>query len=249
MKMALIADVHANAPALEAVLAAIAREGVEGVVCLGDIVGYNAMPEACVASVRQYCTSVVLGNHDADVAQSSRAAGTSAEARTVQDWTRDHLSADAHGYLRSLPNKVVASDLFVAVHGCYLNDWHVTGYVTGTMLEANLHAIVRHDGWPKIGFCGHTHIPMAGWLEGDRCVEAPPNASHRWPATARAVLVNPGSVGQPRDGDPRAAFAIIDIAERKLVFHRVQYDIAETSDQILAAGLPQHLAERLWNGR
>ncbi|MEW6128326.1 MAG: metallophosphoesterase family protein [Acidobacteriota bacterium] len=249
MRIAILADVHANLSALETVFDAISHLGIDRMVCLGDLVGYNAEPAQCIHLIRTRCQIVVAGNHDHDVAGISQAPGTHSTAHLIQAWTRSQLSSDDRAYLANLPNRIIDPEGFVAVHGCYLNDTHITGYVTGTMLEANLNAILAREGWPHIGLCGHTHTPMVGWLDQGKIVECKPDKTLNWPASARAVLINPGSVGQPRDGDSRAAFAIIDIAARQVEIHRVAYDIEATAKSIANACLPGTLAERLREGR
>lgn len=250
MRLAVIADVHANAPALDAVLAAVAAEKADRVVCLGDLVGYHADPERVVAHVRGSCDVVVAGNHDRDVTAGAPVPGTGGLAQAVQEWTRARLAPEDVSYLAGLPSHVIDASGFVAAHGAYLSDVFVNGYVTSTMLEKNLLALSRRDGWPRVALCGHTHVPMCGWLGADgSTVEAPFRDEATWPASAKSVLVNPGSVGQPRDGDPRAAFAIVDLARRTATVRRVAYDVERTVARLAAEGLPAVLGERLREGR
>jgi predicted phosphodiesterase len=249
MRLALLADVHANLEALEAVLDAVARAEVDRVVCLGDLVGYNAHPVECIGRVRAAATVVVAGNHDRDTVAEEPALGTSPDAREAQRWTRRCLGPDEISYLRGLPNRHVEPGAFVAVHGCYLNDKHVSGYVTSTMLERNLEAVAARADWPKLALCGHTHAPLAGWLEGDRLVETRLSEPAAWPAEARVVLVNPGSVGQPRDGDPRASYGVVDLEARRVVVERVDYDVDKAARAVVSAGLPEVFARRLLEGR
>lgn len=250
MRIALISDLHGNFAALETVLEALDAVSPERIVCLGDVVGYNAEPHRCIDRLRSRSLVTVMGNHDADaLAPDSVAAGSRATTRRAAAWTREQLDAEDRRFLASLPNRHLDPAGLIAVHGCYLNEHHVTGYVTSTMLPDNLAAVAARPGGPRIACCGHTHVPMCGWLEDGRCSEPPPRASVRWPAAARAVLVNPGSVGQPRDGDPRAAFALIDLAARTVEFHRLPYDIEATVEANRRAGLPAELGERLREGR
>jgi diadenosine tetraphosphatase ApaH/serine/threonine PP2A family protein phosphatase len=248
MRMAVLADLHANLAALEAVEAAIAEATPDLVLCLGDLVGYNAEPADCVARAREAGWTVVAGNHDRDVVGERPALGTSGAARQVQEWTRAQLGEGDLRYLDRLPVRVLEPELFVAVHGCYLNSTHISGYVTGTMLEENLRAVLA-QGWPRLAFCGHTHVPLCGWLDDGGCTEARLVSEVIWPAKASAVLVNPGSVGQPRDGDSRASFAIVDLEARRVTLRRVAYDLERTVRAVLAAGLPASLADRLRAGR
>jgi diadenosine tetraphosphatase ApaH/serine/threonine PP2A family protein phosphatase len=250
MRLALLADVHANLPALEAVLEDVAAQGVERCVCLGDLVGYNAEPAACVTRVRAQVTLVVAGNHDVDCVRNDSLPGTNAVARQVQAWTRAQLDLEALDYLAGLPNVACDPAGFVAAHGCFLNSLYYTGYVTGTMLGANLAAVAARPEWPSVAFVGHTHVPMCGWITAQGEVhEAPARGHLRWPSSAPAVLLNPGSVGQPRDGDPRAAYGVFDPEAGSFEFRRVRYDVEASAAAILAAGLPAVLAERLREGR
>lgn len=249
MRVAILADVHANLEALEAVLAAIRREGVDETVCLGDVVGYNAEPSACLDRVRASARVVVAGNHDWDSVRDESVAGTSPDARLAQQWTRERLSPAEARYLRALPRIHVEPGLFVAVHGCYLNEVHVSGYVTSTMLGRNLRAVAGRPDWPQLALCGHTHAPLAGWMNEDEPTEVRLDEPASWPETARAVLVNPGSVGQPRDGDPRASYAVVDLAARRVEVKRIAYDVEKASNAVIEAGLPERFAERLREGR
>jgi predicted phosphodiesterase len=254
LKVAVYSDVHANLPALEAVLAQLDALHPDLVLCLGDLVGYHADPSACIAAVRQAGHVAVMGNHDRDTAGSRpQGQGTTSLARLTQEWTRSRLSADESAWLDGLPNRWIDPCGLVAVHGCYLNDVHVTGYVTGTMLPDNLAAVARNAaerGWPKVALCGHTHLPLCGWLyRGDTYEIVPKGRTLRWPASSTAVLLNPGSVGQPRDGDPRAAFALIDLEARAFEVRRVVYDVERAVAVLREAGLPAVLGERLRQGR
>lgn len=249
--VAVIADVHANLAALEAVLEDLDRRGVDDVVCLGDVVGYHAEPAACVALVRARCRLVVAGNHDRDLGRPP-GPGTHAAARHVQAWTHAQLTADELAWLAALPSHHVGPTM-VAAHGAYLSDVFVSGYVTSTMLEHNLRAIAARPGWPPLALCGHTHVPMVAWWShggvDEHLGDGEASWARAWPAAAHVALVNPGSVGQPRDGDVRASYALVDPAARRAEIHRVPYDVERTCAAIAAAGLPDELAVRLRAGR
>jgi diadenosine tetraphosphatase ApaH/serine/threonine PP2A family protein phosphatase len=250
VRLALIADLHANLAALEAVSTRLRDEAPDRVVCLGDLVGYNAEPHETLSLLLDTTPHVVAGNHDRDTTKVSASAGTHAAARQAQTWTTQRLGERELALLADLPSILVEPGEFVAVHGCYLNDTHVSGYVTSTMLEANLLRVAAHATWPALAFCGHTHASMCGFLHRGATTEAPRGtALVEWPRDADAVIVNPGAVGQPRDGDPRAAYAIVDTTLRVVRFERVPYDVERTIAKILAAGLPSELAERLREGR
>jgi diadenosine tetraphosphatase ApaH/serine/threonine PP2A family protein phosphatase len=218
-------------------------------VVLGDVVGYNAMPEATVQWLRDKDPWVVAGNHDRELDRARPRLGTRAAARAAQAWTREQLSDESLTYLRGLPNRHVESSEFVAVHGCYLNDEHTYGYVTSTMLGDNLEALRRRADWPRLAFCGHTHMPLLGWCRGDDRFEHVPEARTWWPKDADAVLLNPGAVGQPRDGDPRASFAVVDTDDCWVQIERVKYSTRAAAEAILSSGLPPELGARLEEGR
>ena len=251
MRVALVADIHSNLHALEAVLARVKELKPDRVICLGDIVGYNAFPSECIAMTAEHCDQIVMGNHDRESAGREPTIGTSSVARAAQIWTQAKLSESEMAWLNALPNKAIEPDVYIAVHGCYLNPEHVNGYVTNTMLAANLAAIEKETAWPRVAFCGHTHVPMLAWTVGKtgEITSEVPSAEHAWPVNARAVLINPGSVGQPRDFDPRAAFAIVDFDARTVTQHRVTYDVGLAAAAVMDAGLPNTLAARLEKGR
>ncbi len=250
MRIAVLADVHANLAALDAVLGEVARATPDAIVCLGDIVGYNAEPGPCVDAVRELVHFTVAGNHDLDVANAEDRADTHKSARAAQAWTRDNLDQERLSFLRGLPRNIQPHEAFVAVHACYLNDDHTFGYVTSSMLQQNLERVAEHPGWPRIALCGHSHQPLLGWLDDQgRVVEPRFVDVVEWPVSARAVLINPGAVGQPRDRDPRAAFALVDLDRRCARLHRVAYDVEHAVGVVLRAGLPEDTALRLREGR
>ena len=221
MRLALVADLHANLAAVEAVLEEIARLGVADVVCLGDLVGYGAEPGGVLRAVRDVARVVVAGNHDREITVDKPGSGTSSSARRTREWTRGVLDEADLAWLAALP-PIAREPPWVAVHGCYLDTTYVNGYVTETML-------------------GRRRAASSSRAAGGVVAS--------WPGDAEAVLVNPGSVGQPRDGDPRAAFAVVDLAACEVAFHRVSYDVEHAACAILEAGLDASLAERLRDGR
>lgn len=248
MRLGVIADVHANEHALEDCLHALDRRGVDRVVCLGDVVGYNARPRECVALLRERGIETVRGNHDHDAASADAGIGTTTPARQALAWTRAELGEQDRRWLGGLPTHVVVDPPGVILaHGCFLNDVFFHGYVTSTMVEANLRAVAERPEWPAVAMCGHTHVPRCAWLAADLVDDRASDAT--WPRSARAVLVNPGSVGQPRDGDPRACCAIVDLEARRVELVRVAYDVDAAVAAIRAAGLPDELGHRLREGR
>jgi len=250
MRLAVFSDVHANPAALEAIAADIVAAGVDLRLCLGDLVGYGAEPAAAMEASLELADLVVAGNHDVDVATAVAGDGITSLARRSLAWTREQLDDERIAQLGRLPRILADEGRWVAVHGCYLNDWHYTGYVTPTMLAENLQAVADRPDWPQIAFCGHTHLPMCSWLEGrEGVVEPPPVGTVGWPPSAAAVIVNPGSVGQPRDGDPRAAWALVDDERCCVEIRRVAYDVRRAMAAIRSAGLPPELGRRLEEGR
>jgi diadenosine tetraphosphatase ApaH/serine/threonine PP2A family protein phosphatase len=248
MRIAVLADVHANHHALTAVLEAVRQARADRTLVLGDLVGYNAEPLACIQSIRQHGALVLMGNHDHDAVHGVHGSGTQSAARVAQAWTHAQLDTEHRDYLSSLPRILREPEGVVAVHGCYLSESHFSGYVTSTMLEANLRAL-QALGSGSLGLCGHTHIPLLGWLDAHGTHEHRLQTKAQWPKTAQAVLINPGAVGQPRDHDPRAAFALIDTCERSVELRRVGYDVRAAVRAIEQAGLPPELGYRLEEGR
>lgn len=249
MRTAVIADVHGNLPALEAVLADIDRQACDRIICLGDLVGYNAQPAECVQLVAARVDVCVAGNHDRDLLRDQASAGTRPEARLVQRWSLGQLSSAEVAYLADLPNMAIEASGLIAAHGCYLNDSFYRGYVTSTMLEENLVRIAENPDWPKVALCGHTHTPLSSWLSKGAVTEVSPDGPLHWPAEADAVLLNPGSVGQPRDGDSRASYMVIDPDQRSIGLRRLTYDVERAVRAIVDAALPERLAQRLREGR
>ena len=144
MRIALIADVHSNLYALLKVLEDIQSAGVGELLCLGDLVGYGAQPDACVDMLRTCANGAVAGNHDRDVLRGDAMVGTHQAARRAQRWTAEQLGVTSRAYLADLPPRILDERGFVAIHGSFLNDTHVSGYITSTMLGANLRAV--HGG-------------------------------------------------------------------------------------------------------
>ena len=249
MRVAVLADIHANLHALEAVLGEGAVQDSDRVVVLGDLVGYAARPGAVIDRVRDHADTVVFGNHDLAVL-STKPMSARASARSVAKWTREVLSQEDLSYLSALPACATDASGLLCAHGCYLNDDHYYGYVTSTMAPANLCAVRDREGPERVALCGHTHQTMLATLVGDRVDEARCGSTPmRWERRCDAVLINPGSVGQPRDGDPRAAYAVVDTEARSVSFLRVAYDVGATAREIREAGLPEENARRLEEGR
>ena len=241
MRYGVFSDVHSNRPALEAVLAALQSERVDRLLCAGDLVGYAAEPAACVEQVRAAAHAVVAGNHDWAVAGRFDAAWFHHDARAALAWTTDHLSAAAAQYLAGLPLTWQDESVTLA-HGT-LHEPEQFHY----LLDADAAARSLALQTTPVAFVGHTHVPVAFAVDADgdvQCLRGPRVEVQR----GRRYLVNVGSVGQPRDQDPRACYVVYDTARRLVEFTRVPYPVARTQAAIRAAGLPARCADRLARG-
>lgn len=238
----IIADVHSNLQALETVLAFLDAQGVDSVWCLGDVVGYGGDPSACVAIVRQRCAGTVRGNHDVAAVDPALRAWFNPHARAAIERQAELLSADELAWLGSLPATLEGPGAAITHSG--FADPDAFDYVTTTR-----HAAVELKAMAgAAGFYGHTHVP-ALW-RGDGAVErlALDETEPVTLAEPDRWLFNPGAVGQPRDGDPRAACAIYEPGLGKLRYVRLEYDVAAAQDAIIRAGMPPFEAARLAHG-
>lgn len=250
MKYAIISDPHSNLEALRAVLAKIKTLGVDKSVCLGDIVGYNADPNECVELLRSSAISTVMGNHDSCAAGLKEPVGFNPAAKKAVLWTRSILTEENAEYLKSLPRSIRVAGDIMAVHG-WVND--TDRYIFGPKDAAMNFSILKRAAAERaemargVCFFGHTHVPAAYMSEDERARELD-REMMTIDTDGGLYLVNPGSVGQPRDRDPRASFLIYDTKDHSVSYHRVQYDIDKTMRKIINAGLPEMLAERLKRG-
>ena len=247
MRIALFSDIHANREAFEACLAQAARKGVDRIVFLGDFVGYGADPQYVVDRARREIergSLAVLGNHDA-AAISGDASNMNEYARKAIEWTHNALDADARKWLAALPMKHLEDDrIFVHSEASAPESWH---YITDALSAERSLA----SSPARVTFCGHVHRPQIYHMAPNRPpkfyeplsgVETPLIATRKW-------LCVVGSVGQPRDDNPAAAYCILDTAKNEIFYHRTGYDIDAAAAKIRAAGLPQILAARLFIGR
>ncbi|HEX5929767.1 MAG TPA: metallophosphoesterase family protein [Solirubrobacterales bacterium] len=246
MRVAVLSDIHANQPALEAVLEAIDEAGVEEIWCLGDVVGYGAQPDACTELVRERCDLCLVGNHDLAVASGLDISAFSETAAAAVEWTRGEVNEGTLEFLREL-EPAASREGIGLFHGSPRDP--IWEYVLSTeQAEAGLDAQRE-----RIGLIGHSHVSLffcrpASARHGETQGAQAGDGAFASLATGDWLL-NPGSAGQPRDGDPRAAWLELDTEELTALFHRVPYDIALAAETILAAGLPSQLAERLEFGR
>jgi diadenosine tetraphosphatase ApaH/serine/threonine PP2A family protein phosphatase len=240
LRYAVLSDIHGNLEALRAVLAD-AADRVDDVLCLGDIVGYGADPGPCVDLIGTRAHAVVAGNHEHGVVGRLDLGWFNRHARAAAEWTREQLDGDRTAYLDALPLTAVVEDA-VLVHASPRQPHEWDYLVTA---EDGLGAFAAFD--TRLCFVGHSHVPgvwsLGSWGpdydRGDVDVEL---------AAGRRYIVNVGSVGQPRDRDARAAYAVWDVDVRRITIRRVRYDVATTRAKIAGAGLPSFLADRLAAG-
>ena len=237
MPHAIVSDVHGNLEALEAVLADLERRGVERIVCLGDFVGYGASPNECIERLRPRIEAAVAGNHDLAACGRLKLRYFNPDAAQAAAWTDVQLTGENRDYLKALPFTVPwRGMLLVHASPSSPTSWH---YVLSP-----LDAEVEMDAFEEpVCVIGHSHVPGAfewnrGRMRYTREAEIPLTAGSRY-------LVNAGSVGQPRDGDPRAAYLLVDEEEEMLTHVRLEYDVPGAMRRIENAGLPSFLAERL----
>jgi diadenosine tetraphosphatase ApaH/serine/threonine PP2A family protein phosphatase len=243
VRVAVISDVHGNRQAFEAVLGAIAEVDVERVWCLGDLVGYGADPDVCVDLARIHADVCLGGNHDLAVRGDLPLEEFSRGAELAARWTQEVIDADTLAYLADLPTHGVAGELGLFHASPRDPVWE---YVLST-----LQAELCFDVQPRrVCLIGHSHVALAFHrAEGEPATGETRTAGAELELGAGEWLVNPGSVGQPRDGDPRAAWLELDTAEWRARYHRTEYDVAGAAAAIRAARLPDSLAERLRYGQ
>jgi len=238
---AIISDIHANAEALKVVLDAIDREKIEQIICLGDVVGYNAEPNECIDILRERKIPTILGNHDAVACELEEPWGFNAVALPAILWTRKELTEDNKEWLQRLPDTLNFVD-FAAVHGAPKN--HNTYIFTWEDVHPFLYFLEEQN--TELCFHGHTHIPIILSSDGTYSLDEDGNFKMK---RGKEYFINPGSVGQPRDGDSHAAFGILDTETNIYKQVRVEYNIEVTARKVLEASLHPFLAERLQHGR
>lgn len=224
MRVALLSDIHANEPALRAVLSDLSEDSVDLVVCVGDIVGYGPDPKACVSLIRDYADHCVAGNHDREANTPARYSGHPTAGPGLKH-TYEELGNDDLSWLDDLPERRQLSAHSMTIAHSHPDPAHTDQYVypdefstVGATVDSALLAM------------GHTHVQGADTVD-------------------ETLVVNPGSVGQPRDGEPGAAYAVVDMEEQTADLRRVEYDIEAVRERVRAAGLPDETWERLADGR
>lgn len=242
MKYAILGDIHSNLEALNAVIEKAEECGVDKYLCIGDIVGYNADPCECVEMVRGLNMEVVTkGNHDEQASSDNELVGFNPQAAMAIEWTRAQLSDEQKVWLASLPYRQTVGTKVTLVHAT-LDMPHMWGYIFDKFSAG----VCLGYQFTQVCFFGHTHVPLAfekyNDIVGGKYREVSFLPGHKY-------LINVASVGQPRDGDPRAGFVVYSPEDKKVTLHRVEYDLKTSQKKILEAGLPERLAQRLAYGR
>ena len=239
MRVAVLSDIHSNIVALDAVLTHAGD--VDAIWHLGDVVGYGPEPDAVVARLSERAATGVRGNHDAAAVGGPEIDWFNPEARAAAEWTRDAMATETRRWLEALPERRVVDDVLL-VHGSprdplreYVTDRRAAG--ENMEIQETQHAL--H---------GHTHVPVAWMATPDRVALVQASDTSGIELGAYRSLINPGSVGQPRDGDPRAAYLVLDREQGRVTWHRVEYDIDRVQTAMRSAGLPDRLAARLTFG-
>ncbi|MBI2952901.1 MAG: metallophosphoesterase family protein [Chloroflexi bacterium] len=254
MRIAVVSDIHANLAAFEAVIADL--QGVDEVWCLGDVVGYGPDPNACVSLLRAQNHLCIAGNHDWAAIGRIKTDDFNPDAAAAIDWTASHLATDSLRYLESLPLEIEKHGITLA-HGSPREPiWEYL--LSPTIAQANL----SHFGTAYC-FVGHTHIPviyschaptvpdpsLVGIpVSNGACIAVEPTYDAPLQLAQDRLIVNPGSVGQPRDGIPEARYIVLDLDQRTISYRRISYDIEATQRKMQAANLPTRLWMRLSYG-
>ncbi|HWF56694.1 MAG TPA: metallophosphoesterase family protein [Solirubrobacteraceae bacterium] len=243
MRIAVVSDIHGNRHAFEAVLAAVAEAGCEELWCLGDLVGYGADPDACVALASRHAAICLAGNHDLGVRGSLPLEQFSRGAALAARWTQDTITQETRDFLDGLePSNVEeAVGLFHASPRDPVWEYVLSPLQAELCLDAQSH---------RVCLIGHSHVALSFWRSnGAAATGQTRGADEGLEIGDGEWLINPGSVGQPRDGDPRAAWLELDLERWTAVYRRTEYDIAGAAAAIRAARLPDSLAERLNYGQ
>ncbi len=241
MRYLIVSDVHANLAALEAVLADVGVETIDRVWCLGDVVGYGPSPSECIARLVEFPEYVcVAGNHDWAAISRISIAEFNPSAQVACRWTSQELNPDDRAYLTGLPTRLVEGKCTL-VHGSPREPiWEYIIYPSTAQLNFQFFDT-------QLCFVGHTHAPAIFREETStqKFEISIPVPGHLIRVDDERVIINPGSVGQPRDGDPRAAYMVFDPEARTIEYQRVAYDILSTQQLMVERGLPESLISRL----
>ena len=246
MKVAVISDIHANLPALEAVLAEIDRDPPDEIWCLGDVVGYGAQPNECARIIAERATVCLAGNHDLAALDALDISSFSPAAAEAARWTRGQLEDEPRKFLSGLEATDESHDVAI-YHGSPRDP--VWEYVLWP--EQAGECISRQA--TRVAMVGHSHVALCFRASDDGDIDATQGAQVAAGTTLDVSdgrwLLNPGSVGQPRDGDPRASWLVLDTEAWTASYKRVDYPVDEAAEAIINAGLPEHLGRRLIVGQ
>jgi diadenosine tetraphosphatase ApaH/serine/threonine PP2A family protein phosphatase len=242
MRVAVVSDIHSNLHALEAALAAIDEESPDELWCLGDLVGYGPRPNECCALVADRADVCIAGNHDLAVRGAIDLSEFHGDAGAAAIWNREQLTPESQALLDRLEPSGSAHGVAL-YHGSARDP--VWEYVLSD--EAALGTLTLADS--PLVLVGHSHVALRVVLSGDEIDGGLAPAGLELELGGLRALLNPGSVGQPRDGDPRAAWLLVDLDAQRAEFRRVEYDIARTQREMRDAGLPEFLAARLELGQ
>ncbi len=237
MKIAILSDIHSNLEALDAALEYIRGRDIDSIYCLGDIVGYGPNPNECVERIRENCKVALMGNHDYAAIGMADIEYFNDYARASVFWTRDTLSQENMTYLESLPFSY-EEEAFLLVHSSPSNPsrWHY-------ILSREIAEIEMDYFKQPLCFIGHSHVPVV--YSADRVIRE----HHVYLDTdSKKYIINVGSIGQPRDGEPKLCFVVYDTESRELEYVRLYYPVNKTYEKIIKNGLPVFLAERLLKG-
>jgi predicted phosphodiesterase len=244
VKIAILSDVHSNGEALAAVARVLAARRVDRVYHLGDLVGYNADPEACVEWADERTAGGILGNHDAVACGKAGGEFFNSPARVAALWSAEHLSARSLEYLRSLPDRLVVEKELLLVHGAPSDPDRYLFTLDDAVEE--LDALAGEPG-VRVVFFGHTHVPAAVVRRRDGSTVSVTPQEYRL-KEGEIALLNPGSVGQPRDRNPWSSLLLFDTQTLTASWVRTPYDIPACQRKVLDAGLPRFFATRLSEG-
>jgi len=244
VKTAVISDIHGNLTALKKYFDEIELLGVDRTVCLGDVVGYNPWPNECIDLLKRHGIPTIMGNHDRVAAGIQEPVYFNDFAREAILWTRDTLTEKNRDYLRVLPEQMTVDKKYLLVHGSIIDP---DEYILTPVAAARNIKAMQDSNDVTICFFGHTHtVSCFSSAETSDLLQVPPEVSL---VDGRAYLINPGSIGQPRDGDSRASFLIFDEEEKRVEFHRFRYDIDSVLMELNRQGLDPFLGERLYLGK
>jgi predicted phosphodiesterase len=240
MRYAIISDIHANSEALVTAQRALNRMNIDKIVCLGDIVGYNADPDFCVKRVGNLADVVVRGNHDKAVAGLLNYNNFNYNASQAVRWTQGNLTAATLRHLKEFkPGPVIIDEVILACHGAPENE---DKYITNSQNALNsIYYVKRNYPGIRICFFGHTHIPAVWGEQGEFFALKKTRTLQR----NKVYFINPGSIGQPRDNDPRTSFGVFDTGTWTYEYYRMEYPLTETQQKIIRQGLSPALARRL----